>query len=352
MIVKFVAGGAALTHVDSEKGVPKMSAIDLVMNEVQSRYGLSDAKASSLLSGLLSFIAQQSGGVSGFIDRFKNAGLGDVVSSWFSGSTRNLTTDQVASVLGSSTVNTMASKVGISAATASSAIALMLPKIMQSIAPSGVIPVRLPSELMALIGGPTAAVATGTRQAMYAAEQVAERSGVKRYLWPLLALLAVALLVWMWGRSGSARQTTFNVEEQVRLATQKATAALAALKPGFTAQDLAGAMNFDVINFASGSAMIPVDNTEFLNKAASAIRSAPAGTVIEVGGNTDNTGDAAKNLQLSQQRAEAVRDYLIGQGASPAMLVAKGYGDSKPIASNETEEGKFRNRRIEFTVVQ
>lgn len=327
-----------------------MGAIDMVMNEVQSRYGLSDTKASSLLSGLLSLITQQSGGISGFIDRFRNAGLGDVVSSWFSGTTRNLTNDQVESVLGSGALNNLASKAGISTTTAASAVALMLPRIMQSIAPSGVVPTRLPAELMSYISGPTAAVAAGTRQAMYAAERAAETTGLRRYLWPLLALLALILLgLWLWGR-GATRQTVFNVEDQVRLATQKATAALAALKPGFTAQDLVQALNFDVINFASGSAAIPPESTDFLNKAAAAIRSAPAGTVIEVAGHTDNTGDPASNLQLSQQRAAAVRDYLISQGVAPTSLVAKGYGDTRPVGSNDTDEGKFRNRRIEFTV--
>jgi OmpA-OmpF porin, OOP family len=51
-----------------------------------------------------------------------------------------------------------------------------------------------------------------------------------------------------------------------------------------------------------------------------------------------------------QQRAEAVRYYLIQQGVAPSALIAKGYGDTRPSASNDTEEGKFRNRRIEFTV--
>jgi outer membrane protein OmpA-like peptidoglycan-associated protein/uncharacterized protein YidB (DUF937 family) len=329
-----------------------MSAIDLVLTEVQSRFGLSDAKASSLLSGLLSFITQQSGGVSGFIERFKNAGLGDVLSSWFSGTTRNLTTDQVESVLGSGAVNHLAAKIGVSTTTASSAIALMLPKVLQSIAPAGVVPTRLPSELMSYISGPTAAAAAGTRQAMYAAERAAEKTGLARYVWPLLALLTLALGLWIWGRSGTAKETGFNVQEQVRLATQKASAALAALRPGFTAQDLTQALNFDVINFASGRAVIPAESSDFLNKAAAAIRSAPAGTVLEIGGHTDNTGDSASNLQLSQQRAIAVRDYLVGQGVVPAALVAKGYGDTRPIGSNDTEEGKFHNRRIEFAVAQ
>jgi outer membrane protein OmpA-like peptidoglycan-associated protein len=53
-------------------------------------------------------------------------------------------------------------------------------------------------------------------------------------------------------------------------------------------------------------------------------------------------------MTLSQQRAEAVRSYLVEQGVPPGMLVAKGYGDTRPVASNDTDEGRFRNRRIEF----
>jgi outer membrane protein OmpA-like peptidoglycan-associated protein/uncharacterized protein YidB (DUF937 family) len=330
-----------------------MGALDLVMEEVQSRFGLSNTNATSLLSGLLSFITQQSGGVSGFIDRFKNAGLGELVSSWFGGGTRSLSSSQVESVLGSNALSGLASKAGIPATTASSAIALMLPKLMQSIAPGGAIPTRLPSELMSYMSGPTAAAAAGTRQAVYAVERAAQRTGVSRFLWPLFALVAVALLgLWIWARSNNAKQAVFNAEDQVRLAAQKATAALAALRPGFTAQDLVGALNFDIINFASGSATIPADSVDFLNKAAVAIRTAPTGTVIEIGGYTDNTGDSASNLQLSQQRAEAVREYLVSHGVDATVLVAKGYGDSKPIASNDTEEGKFRNRRIEFAVTR
>ena len=64
---------------------------------------------------------------------------------------------------------------------------------------------------------------------------------------------------------------------------------------------------------------------------------------------TDNTGDAGRQLALSQQRADGVRMYLIQRGVPAAMLVAKGYGDARPIASNDTEEGRFRNHRIEFT---
>lgn len=327
-----------------------MGALDFVMEEVQSRFGVSGTNAKSLLSGLLTFITQQSGGVSGFVDRFRSAGLGDIMSSWFSGATRGLTTEQVESVLGSSTLSNLASKAGISATTAGSAIGLMLPKLMQSIAPGGAIPTRLPSELMSYVSGPTAAVAGGARQAMYAAERTG--SGISRFLWPLVALIAVILLgLWYWSRSIST-PTAFNAEEQVRIATQKASAALASLKPGYSAQDLVGVLNYDIINFASGSAVIPADSLDFLNKAAVAIKAAPSGTQIGIGGYTDSTGDAASNLQLSQQRADAVRAYLVAQGVDSSALVAKGYGDTKPVASNDTDEGKFQNRRIEFTSVR
>ena len=144
--------------------------------------------------------------------------------------------------------------------------------------------------------------------------------------------------------------TAFNVEEQTRLGVQRASAALASLKPGYTARDLVTALNLNVINFPTGSAQIPPDSMNYLNHVALAIKAAPSGTVLEIGGHTDNTGDSGANMALSQQRADAVRNYLVQQGVPSAMLVTKGYGDTKPVASNDTDEGKFRNRRIEFTI--
>jgi outer membrane protein OmpA-like peptidoglycan-associated protein len=124
--------------------------------------------------------------------------------------------------------------------------------------------------------------------------------------------------------------------------------ALTALRPGYTVQDFLQAVNLSVINFATGSAAIPAESYDLLNRAATALKSAPSGTPIEIGGHTDNTGNAAANLQLSQQRAEAVRAYLIQQGVDAGTLTARGYGDTRPVASNDTDEGRFRNRRIEF----
>jgi OmpA-OmpF porin, OOP family len=117
----------------------------------------------------------------------------------------------------------------------------------------------------------------------------------------------------------------------------------------FAPPGLVSALNLNIINFGTGSAQIPADQYDF-SKAALAIKAAPTNTVLEIGGYTDNTGDAASNLTLSQQRAEAVRNYLIPQSVDPKVLTAKGYGEAHPLASNDTEEGKFSNHRIEFTV--
>ncbi len=89
-----------------------------------------------------------------------------------------------------------------------------------------------------------------------------------------------------------------------------------------------------------------------LQQAATAIKQLPSSTVIEIGGYTDNTGDPSANLQLSQQRADAVRAALVQAGVDPGMLVAKGYGNANPVAGNDTLEGRMRNRRIEYRVVK
>ena len=73
---------------------------------------------------------------------------------------------------------------------------------------------------------------------------------------------------------------------------------------------------------------------------------------IELGGHTDNVGSAAKNLILSQDRANTVRAYLLTKGIDPARVTAKGYGMSKPVASNATADGKAQNRRTEVTILE
>jgi OmpA-OmpF porin, OOP family len=88
---------------------------------------------------------------------------------------------------------------------------------------------------------------------------------------------------------------------------------------------------------------------DLLREAAVPLKQLPSGSMVEIGGYTDNTGDASSNLQLSQRRAEAVRDALIKAGVNPGKLVAKGFGSVNPVASNDTPDGRFQNRRIEYS---
>ena len=76
------------------------------------------------------------------------------------------------------------------------------------------------------------------------------------------------------------------------------------------------------------------------------------GLKVEVSGHTDNSGAETYNLQLSERRARAVYDYLVANGISSDRLQLRGYGAGKPIADNNTEEGKQKNRRIEFKLIR
>ena len=138
----------------------------------------------------------------------------------------------------------------------------------------------------------------------------------------------------------------------VAIANDKATSELASLPSGFDVKDLLFALNDSVVNFASDSAEVPESMAPFLKSAAAELKQLKAGYVLEIAGYTDNTGDTALNLALSQKRADAVRDAFIKLGVDPDLLIAKGYGEADPIASNDTPEGRLKNRRIEYHVVK
>ena len=145
---------------------------------------------------------------------------------------------------------------------------------------------------------------------------------------------------------------TDKTAEAVAVANNRATTELASLGSGFGVKDLLFALNDSMVNFASDSADVPESMAPFLKTAAADLKQLKTGHVLEIAGYTDNTGDAALNLALSQKRAEAVREALIKYGADPDMLVAKGYGEADPVANNDTPEGRLKNRRIEYHVVK
>jgi outer membrane protein OmpA-like peptidoglycan-associated protein len=102
----------------------------------------------------------------------------------------------------------------------------------------------------------------------------------------------------------------------------------------------------DGILFDHGSATIEAESNPRLDRVVEYMTHMPS-VRIRISGHTDNVGDARRNQQLSEQRAEAVRSYLVSHGIDASRVEAVGYGDQHPVATNDTEEGRAQNRRIE-----
>ena len=108
---------------------------------------------------------------------------------------------------------------------------------------------------------------------------------------------------------------------------------------------------FDGVNFRTGSAALTDESSTQLDNLV-ALMNAYKNMAIRVEGHTDNTGDANANMKLSNQRALAVKKYLMDNAIAAGRVEAKGMGQSQPIASNDTEEGRAQNRRIDVYVTK
>lgn len=105
------------------------------------------------------------------------------------------------------------------------------------------------------------------------------------------------------------------------------------------------------VNFEVGSAKLAPNATRILDQIASTMLESP-GFEVQINGHTDSQGSASLNRKLSQQRADAVRKYLISAGVPSSRLRATGLGETSPIASNDTREGRAQNRRVELRVLR
>jgi OmpA-OmpF porin, OOP family len=105
------------------------------------------------------------------------------------------------------------------------------------------------------------------------------------------------------------------------------------------------------IEFETGSATLTPQGRTILDQMAAVLGKMP-GKSVEIIGHTDNSGNRSSNIALSQARADAVKGYLVTQGIAPQSMQTMGVGPDQPIASNDTTDGRARNRRIEFRVGQ
>ncbi len=104
------------------------------------------------------------------------------------------------------------------------------------------------------------------------------------------------------------------------------------------------------VNFATASAVLDPSSYESLNNVVSLLKM-NSDITIELSAHTDNVGQKAYNLKLSDQRAASVAAYLINKGIAKSRIVSKGYGMDQPIADNSTEEGRAQNRRVELKII-
>jgi len=104
------------------------------------------------------------------------------------------------------------------------------------------------------------------------------------------------------------------------------------------------------INFETGSARIKKSSFKLLDEAVALFKQY-GNLRVEISGHTDDQGPDDLNLKLSQDRAEAVRAYLVDKGLDPGRFTALGYGETRPVATNKTGAGRAQNRRIEFKIL-
>jgi outer membrane protein OmpA-like peptidoglycan-associated protein len=104
------------------------------------------------------------------------------------------------------------------------------------------------------------------------------------------------------------------------------------------------------INFATDSAVVAPSFRQTLDQVGQVLGSYNR-TYVDVYGHTDSTGSDVYNQSLSERRAVSVADYLTTRGVQAARIGTRGFGESQPIASNDTEEGRAANRRVEIKIV-
>lgn len=108
----------------------------------------------------------------------------------------------------------------------------------------------------------------------------------------------------------------------------------------------------ETIHFETNKAIIKSDSFALLDQVAATLRQYPEIKKLEIQGHTDSVGPDEYNRDLSQRRSEAVVQYLINKKIDPERLAAHGYGETKPIASNNTEAGRAQNRRVEMIILE
>ncbi len=215
----------------------------------------------------------------------------------------------------------------------------------------------IPAGLSSLPGISSLLGGAGTAVTSAASTVAAETGGMGKRLLPLilLVLVAVALLAY-WKECGSSvknklAQITLPGGAVISVPEGSLNYQLAQFLANGNSSELPKTFVFDNLNFTTGTTQLTPESVPTVNDLIVILKAYPAAEVQLVG-HTDNTGDPAANMKLSQDRANAVRDMLANGGIDASRLSTAGYGQDKPIASNDTDEGRAKNRRTELVVTK
>jgi OOP family OmpA-OmpF porin len=189
-----------------------------------------------------------------------------------------------------------------------------------------------------------------------AVERVPPTASVFRSPWFWGLLAALALLAWVlfqnWSMAPGIATKSLDLPNGVRLQVSSGgfVDSLNAFLSG-TGAGAPGTFTFDDLHFETGSATLSRASDTQLGQLAAVLKAYPKAT-MSVRGHTDNTGDPAANKKLSADRAAAVKQALVERGVPAAQIQSEGHGSERPIASNESDAGRARNRRVELVVVK
>lgn len=356
---------------------------DVLIREVAARFGLGD-KALPLVQMLLAYMTNKdTGGLAGFLEKFKSANLGPVIQSWLGGgpSAQPITNTQLETVLGASggLLSQLTSRLGVGRDNVTSSLGYLLPAIVGRLTPGGSIPTSYPPEVASLAAAGQSLL--GAAPAGATASTAAASGGMMKWLpWLVVALAALFGLSYC-GKNRTADAPAPVASEPAVVApasepapmASEAVPAPAAAEPasapdaaasgaastsgtaapaaadepvGAAVVSLMGENSLPALKVYFDSAKTDVHG-DFATKATDLVNYLKANPEAKavISGFNDPTGDAAKNAELSKHRAQAVQAALVAQGVTEDHTVLE-----KPAETSGTAATNAASRRVEVTV--
>jgi len=211
-----------------------------------------------------------------------------------------------------------------------------------------------PASLASALGVSSMANLCGAPAPVEAPVAYREPTRSNKWIWalPLIALLALIPRVRSCGRTPTVTLTSIKLPCGTVLKVPRGSFndSLATFMLAGSDSELPKDIVFDHLNFDSSTTRLTPESDPTVANLVSIMKCYPA-MHVRLEGYTDNTGDSAANKQLSLDRANAIQALLVQGGVDPDRISTDGWGDEKPVASNDTEEGRAQNRRTELVVL-